>query len=322
MSGSSGQQRVPHYAEPTITSVLPTYLNEEQDMIRNAFHAGNFRSMHMLPNEMRANYVNEARANHMDANITSAFGVAPFGSYRVAGKDGPRGLFQEFEYAPEPSALADELKAQEKAEEAASRGQSTNVQTFYYTNANPSANKPEFDYDNEMQYQDPFDVSQNEDMRRKWLEKSKILHGPFRPSQQAQGLCKPTRAHVPDIMRSLAGTLDQDWDDAEYQVFRDEEDLIIIEFELSSLDSVKGLQAYMNILEHTNDIISSHGLSKVVELWNHEPGDGSVYYAFKPPWVKRSSTDSYYVLHPDRRSFRTQMEYEGRRREKTDMPVK
>jgi hypothetical protein len=164
-----------------------------------------------------------------------------------------------------------------------------------------------------LQYRDPYEDSQNEEMRRAWLDKSKVLHGPFRPSQGANALGKPTRAHVPDIMRNLATTLDRDWDDAEYQVFRDEEDLIILEFELASLDSVKGLLAYMNMLEHTNETISSHGLSKVVELWNHEPGDGSVYYAFKPPWVKRAATDSYYVLHPDRKNFRAMQEHNARR---------
>ena len=52
-------------------------------------------------------------------------------------------------------------------------------------------------------------------------------------------------------------------------------------------------------------------MSKIVELWNHQPGDGSVYYAFKGPWVKRSGEESYYTLHPERRNFRTMQQYEA-----------
>jgi hypothetical protein len=47
-------------------------------------------------------------------------------------------------------------------------------------------------------------------------------------------------------------------------------------------------------------------LSKVVELWNHRPDGGSIYYAFKPPWVRRPHHDAYFILHPERRTFAAQ----------------
>lgn len=318
--GLNAAQRVPHYAQPTTVSVLPAYANDEQDTIRNAFQAGNFRQIKMLPNEIKTNYVNEARANHVDSNITSAIVHAPYGSYRRAGKDGNRGLFHEFEYIPSPYNLADDLKAKEMAE---SRKITEEVggKPFAYTSHRPELRKPEMDYEHELEYRDPYDESQNVQLREKWLEKSKILDGPFAPSSGNQALRVTNRACMPDIMRGLAREIDQDWEDAEFQIFRDEEDLVVVEFNIESLDSEKGLLAYMNMLTQTNEVVSENGLSKVVELWNHYPNDGSVYYAFKPPWVKRRTTDSYYTLYPERRNFRAlkqmqmQMEMEKEKEE-------
>jgi len=85
----------------------------------------------------------------------------------------------------------------------------------------------------------------------------------------------------------------------------DEEDLIIMEFEVSSIDSEKGLLAYMNNIITRNDEMAAFALSKVAELWNHKTGDGSIFYALKPSWVKREATQSYFTLHPERRNFNT-----------------
>lgn len=50
---------------------------------------------------------------------------------------------------------------------------------------------------------------------------------------------------------------------------------------------------------------------QVVELWNHRPGDGSVYYAYRPPWVRRKKLEAFYCLHPEKRRYRTQISDDG-----------
>ncbi len=46
-------------------------------------------------------------------------------------------------------------------------------------------------------------------------------------------------------------------------------------------------------------VVSEYGLSKLVELWNHSADDGFVYYAFRPPWVRRRADESFFTLHPE-----------------------
>jgi hypothetical protein len=45
--------------------------------------------------------------------------------------------------------------------------------------------------------------------------------------------------------------------------------------------------------------VSEYGLCKLVELWHHSGSDGFLYYAFRPPWVKRKVDESYNILHPE-----------------------
>ena len=44
-------------------------------------------------------------------------------------------------------------------------------------------------------------------------------------------------------------------------------------------------------------------LKKVVEDWNVTPGDGHLYYTFRPPWVTSRITDTFFALHPEQRAF-------------------
>ena len=50
-------------------------------------------------------------------------------------------------------------------------------------------------------------------------------------------------------------------------------------------------------------IISENGLSKLVELWNHSPNNGHLYFGFQPPFVKRNLNQPYQLLHPGRCSY-------------------
>jgi hypothetical protein len=150
-------------------------------------------------------------------------------------------------------------------------------------------------------------------------------------------------------MQLLAKELDSDWGDCAFEIYSDPEDLIIIKFDLASLENPVGLLTYMNMLSSSNRefgvpilamacralpcrrpsfvrhpfastharyasvcfdsaraaIVSENKLSKVVELWNHRPGDGSLYFCYKPVHVKRAASEVFFTLHPEHRSFQT-----------------
>lgn len=90
------------------------------------------------------------------------------------------------------------------------------------------------------------------------LEDSKVLHGPFVPSGHSRfagpdkTLDTPTRALLPQIVEEIHTVLSDDWIDNEFSVLATEEDTIIARFKLDSLDSEKGLVAYMNVLARDN----------------------------------------------------------------------
>lgn len=287
------------------------YLNHEQDMVRACFQTGNFRSIASLPTEFRYGYVIESAANHVDSNITSAIYHAPYGSYKVFGKNK---IFQEFKYIPSPYNLADDIRRKERMAKEEKQKEFSS-RTFTYSSADASL--PYFDPEEEEKYADPYDAGKDEKLREAWLQQSKILHGPFKPNT-----AKPlenqhgSEALLPDMMRKLAVLIDQDWEESEFQIYRDEEDLVIIEFELESVDSERGLLAYLSNIIKSNAELAKYSLSKVPELWNHKPGDGSIYYALKPSWVRRSHTESYYALHPERQNFQAMREFISNQRQK------
>jgi hypothetical protein len=47
------------------------------------------------------------------------------------------------------------------------------------------------------------------------------------------------------------------------------------------------------------EVVSEFALVKLVELWNHPSPEGLLYYAFRPPWVRRRADESFFVLHPE-----------------------
>ena len=47
------------------------------------------------------------------------------------------------------------------------------------------------------------------------------------------------------------------------------------------------------------DCIVDHKLKKVGEEWGKKPGDGNIYYMFRPPWIKSRGVEAYYALHPE-----------------------
>jgi hypothetical protein len=58
-----------------------------------------------------------------------------------------------------------------------------------------------------------------------------------------------------------------------------------MKFDLTTIDTLQGLHAYMNTLVSSNQDVLSFCLRKVTHYWGFKEGS-YVYYMVAPPWVK------------------------------------
>jgi hypothetical protein len=213
-----------------------------------------------LPTELRAHHVSEATAHRIDDNITSAYFVAPHGSYRKLGsKDA---LFSRFDYRAAEYSLATQLQQATSRREAENQAR-VSAQPFAYTRCRPQllsglagATPP----DEQLLYVDRFEEADELRKREAFLQSRRILHGPFIPSTGSRSIGHDAliSLRLPDIVASLMREIDADWGDTEFQIYVDEEELIIVQFLASSIDNPKGLMAYMNMFVKTNSTCT-HG---------------------------------------------------------------
>ncbi len=92
--------------------------------------------------------------------------------------------------------------------------------------------------------------------------------------------------HLPEMVGYIKKMLLGDWADINFVIGTNPEDFIEIKLDISSIDSVKGLHAYMNTLLNANDVILHYQLRRVFFYWGYSDDDKYVYYMLAPPWVK------------------------------------
>jgi len=63
------------------------------------------------------------------------------------------------------------------------------------------------------------------------------------------------------------------------------EDFVELKFDIATVDSVKGLHAYMNTLLNANEIMISFQLRRVPAFWGYQE-QNYIYYMMAPPWIK------------------------------------
>ena len=63
-----------------------------------------------------------------------------------------------------------------------------------------------------------------------------------------------------------------------------------MKFDLTTIDTLQGLHAYMNTLLTANEDIMSFCLRKVTHFWGFKEGN-YVYYMVAPPWVRSLVND-------------------------------
>ena len=62
-------------------------------------------------------------------------------------------------------------------------------------------------------------------------------------------------------------------------------DFIEIKFDLTTIDTLQGLHAYMNTLLYNNEEVMRFCLRKISHYWGFKESN-YIYYMLAPPWVR------------------------------------
>ena len=138
-----------------------------------------------------------------------------------------------------------------------------------------------------MSEDDPYEANAFEVLRAKWINDSKMLYGDFKFAQGDSSLAKVNKQNLPDMVGFIKRNLLTDWSDINFIIGSNPEDYIEIRLDNESIDTPKGLHAYMNTLVNTNDLMIKYRLRRVVEYWGLKSEDNQyIYYMLAPHWVK------------------------------------
>jgi len=300
---------LPRYAMPNITSMLPGYGNTEGEMIQRAFHVANYDSISRLPTSLAVNEITKARRAAMEQARTMT--MAPDDGKYMPGALTKNGCFSEFEYVPSEYNLYDVLEGkardESKAKIAAIAGHE------FRPTGTIVKGKYEDGFQEGLMYPylaDPYEAGDEMALRLKWISDAQALAGPWsNPGLDKVG-DRPTRGTAGEMMAHIRKLIQEDWEDASIMIYPNEEELWVVRIVLDEgVDSVTGLQAYMNTFLRTNPIVQKYQLVKVVEHWNVQPGDGCIYFTLRPPWVSPNKLEAFFTMHPEERSLRTLKEY-------------
>merc|ERR1740121_2275764 len=78
---------------------------------------------------------------------------------------------------------------------------------------------------------------------------------------------RSSRMTLPTIVQRLQRRLDQDWEGTTVVVSATDQDLVQVAFHMETVDSERGVNAYMSVLSKDVDLIGTLGLRKVSQLW-------------------------------------------------------
>ena len=116
-------------------------------------------------------------------------------------------------------------------------------------------------------WEDPYQLTLDERLRSHWLEESKILYGSFTPAGPQRPIQVISKSRMKDIVDHLKKMLLSDWNDVNFVIGTNPEDLIEIKFDIETTDTAHGLNAYMNTLMNSNELIGCYNLRKVTQFW-------------------------------------------------------
>lgn len=299
--------KVPRYAMPNVSSLLPNYANSEQEFIHRTFHTGNYDQIRSLPNTLKEQQVQTARLARMEAARRFLMPSLEERQGEVGPRSNQQGLFQVFEYLPSRYSLADELASKERVESEAKR-MTIGGKEFTPAGGVGLKLKHEDGFEAGKVYPylgGPLEAMDELKLANRWMDDAHILEGPFVQSGTQKLDDKPTRLVAWDMMNNLRKWISQDWQGAEIVIYENEAELWVLKVVLASIDSAAGLLAYMNVFIRCNELVNAYRLNKVVEYWDIQPGDGATYYTLRPPWVRHDRLLTFFTLRPEERDWTT-----------------
>lgn len=301
---------VPGYLQPSMAQMVGGNVNYEADVIREAYSSANYTSMRDLPDRMRPGEVAlsrqmklmEQQQPQQAADLRLSHPAEALRQQRSSLRK--NGLFHEFEYVPSRYTLQKEHEAQERMRSRAKALAAGGGRSFVCavagrklkhedsfasgSTSGPGAVPGGAPRDYRFPYQSsPYDARLCVERQERKAESALVLHGAFRPAGRAAKARSDatTKQELPEVLKALSAVLLRDWDDCTLEV-AEAGDLVQARFEVVALaGQLYGLRAYMNTLEASNREIQRFGLQKSGPDWNKQPGDGWVYFAFRPPWA-------------------------------------
>eukprot|EP01083_Nonionella_stella_P281218 956895_1 len=283
--------RLPQYAKATVSAALPQYSNQPQDRVRDAFMSGNYQLIKDLGIDKRKQ--------------DSLGGTQTLTNDEKMEQDIKKltGLFQTFCYMSDPFDTIDDIQKTERIDHEKIVKEIASGQEFVYRNDGKRLKSDALISDDICQIDymsEPFLPSEHHVTRTDWPGATE--NGPFLPSGSPQKFIAD-KSNSTGILKTLKEEILEEWDGCRIEVYRDEEELIVVEFDESSVDNKIALLAFMNIISKCNETIVQHKLVKVAEAWNLSK-EGSVFFAFQPPWVHTRPETTFYALHPKESSYR------------------
>ena len=103
---------------------------------------------------------------------------------------------------------------------------------------------------------DPYEATEEELLRAKWLHENKIMNGEFRPAQADKSLERMTPGQLPDMVNYLKKVIMIDWAEVNFVIGTNPDSFIEVKFDTKSIDTEFGLKAYMNTIIKTLEVIS------------------------------------------------------------------
>lgn len=280
--------KMPHYAMNTISHVAPEYSNAEQDTIRQSFNTGNHTWMkEAIPVELGPDAVNSLRRHRMERNRLAE--PVPQTWSKMTQLWGG-GFYQEFEYMPEEykdrnagfsSRQVDPQKRglianhdwrhnsherRLKHEPLLSKNMGGDNETYPYLGG---------DKDAELEASKLFlrSVAGSSSRPTKSRGGSSTSEAqPLPNSSMLAGRGKglednslSSRKTLPTMVLRLQKRVDEDWEGSTVVVSATDQDLVQVAFHMHTVDSERGVVAYMGVL--SKDVDGSLGLRKVSQLW-------------------------------------------------------
>lgn len=279
----------PHYAKPNVSCTLYDYTGREQELISQAFRAGNFTYLSSLPAFIQPSAVSEALKEKSVESVNRHSKPKP----KLCHLWGCDGLVHEFEWMPDSFDALTEQQKREKTESLSKRKQicesdfrPTGIQAKDKHEEGFTSSKVPF-----LTVNEPYEAATEHASRLKWIQECQLLAGEFRPCLQDHSTSRINRQHVAEILSILRTRLQSDWEDIEVEVDYTADELVEIRVKQASVDSQVALHAYMNVLVNQDETLYQYKMKRVPQGWGLEE-EGLIYYTLALPWTRLRTNDA------------------------------